>query len=199
MNTQPSSNATTSKCTALPDSALLERSARLVTRAAAALAAFCEHSEHNEPSNVHDVALAADSLRSVANQLAHATGYTLHDLYADRIRSIEEASLLSRATVDGNHSTIGADAVAKSSTWDDVQLAQIIHDRQFHPDVFGLSKIDQLRHYAFHVTKLAGLLLDAIDLDQWPAFADERLADLAIFGVKIATVCNERLPAAHVG
>ena len=30
------------------------------------------------------------------------------------------------------------------------------------------------------------------------AFRDERLADIAVFGVKLATVCNERLPSADV-
>jgi hypothetical protein len=92
----------------------------------------------------------------------------------------------------------GAEALSGAYRWEDVQVAQIIHDRQFHPDVFGLSKIDQLRHYTFHVTKLAGLLADAADTDSWAGFRDERLADIAIFGVKLATVCNERLPSDFV-
>ncbi len=93
---------------------------------------------------------------------------------------------------------VGADALAKAHSWDEVQIAQVEHDRRFHPDVFGLSKVDQLRHYTFHVTKLAGLLLDAVDLGAWDSFRDERLADIAVFGVKLATVCNERLPSTSV-
>ena len=88
----------------------------------------------------------------------------------------------------------GADAVDSAQTWAEIQVAQLIHDRQFHPDVFGLSKLDQIRHFTFHVTKLAGLLVDAIDNSDWNTFQQERLADIAVFGVKIATVCNATLP-----
>ncbi|WP_420626806.1 hypothetical protein [Candidatus Poriferisodalis sp.] len=93
---------------------------------------------------------------------------------------------------------VGADALAEAHCWDEVQIAQVEHDRQFHPDVFGLSKVDQLRHYTFHVTKLAGLLVEAVDLGNWETFRDERLADIAVFGVKLATVCNERLPSLEI-
>ena len=85
--------------------------------------------------------------------------------------------------------------MTSAANWAEFQIAQVVHDRHFHPDVFGLSKIDQLRHYTLHVTKLAGLLIDAIDSHDWPSFSPHRLSDIAIFGVKIATTCNDRLPA----
>ena len=56
-------------------------------------------------------------------------------------------------------------------TWRQVQVAQLLHDRRFHPDVFGLSSLEQLRHYTLHVTKLAGLLVDAAEPETWRWFA----------------------------
>lgn len=199
MNTQSAPVSRATQTDLLPEPLLLEQSVRVVTRSAATLAAFCEHVEHNEASDVSEVVSAAERLRSVAAQLTRASGCSLAEIYTHRIRAVEKASLFCEANVERRPVTAGADALSQALTWDAFQLAQIVHDRQFHPDVFGLSKVDQLRHYTFHVTKLAGLFLDAIDLGEWQSFKGERLADLAIFGVKIATVCNERLPSDQVG
>ncbi len=131
-------------------------------------------------------------------ELANASNLSLREAYAARIRRVEASSLLRYTSGIQDSALAGADALDTARTWDEVQIAQLIHDRQFHPDVFGLSKVDQLRHYTFHVTKLAGLVVDAIDGASWSSFQDERLPDLAIFGVKLATVCNERLMPDHV-
>lgn len=171
-----------------------ESSARQLVRVAAALASFCEHVEHNEPTLLQLPIDGADRLRKVAVDLAAAFDVDLRLAYASRIRQVEEASLYSRQPGEERPNAPGADALDHASTWSDVQLAQAMHDRQFHPDVFGLSKIDQLRHYTFHVTKLAGLLIDAVDSNDWDGFLSRRLADLAIFGVKVSTACNDRLP-----
>lgn len=173
----------------------LSRAARALVRSAAACAAFCEHIEHNEPTTTHEVVAAAQVMREVAAQLAIHAGVSLREAYARRIREVEQTSLLRYSTQAESSELAGADAAATARCWDELQVAQLIHDRQFHPDVFGLSKVDQLRHYTFHVTKLAGLLVDAIDQGTWDSFRDERLADIAVFGIKLATVCNERLPA----
>lgn len=174
---------------------LVEESARGLIRVAAALAGFCEHVEHNEPTISQMPTDAARRLRSIAVDLATNTDIDLAHAYATRIAQVEVASLHSQVPGSPTPFLPGADAMAIASTWAEFQVAQVIHDRQFHPDVFGLSKIDQLRHYTLHVTKLAGLLVDAIDSNDWPSFSPNRLSDLAIFGVKIATTCNDRLPA----
>ena len=176
-------------------SVLLEESARGLIRVAAALAGFCEHVEHNEPT-IHQMPIdAARRLRAIAVDLATTTEIDLARSYATRIAQVEATSLHSQVPGSSIPFLPGADAMTSAATWADFQVAQVVHDRQFHPDVFGLSKIDQLRHYTLHVTKLAGLLIDAIDSNDWPSFSPDRLSDLAIFGVKIATTCNERLPA----
>lgn len=181
-----------------PSETDLSRAAFTLIRAAAACAAFCEHIEHNEPATTHQVVAAAESMRRIAAQLADGSGVSLRQAYEDRIRSVEASSLLRYAGIAEQVELVGADALASAQRWDEVQIAQVAHDRRFHPDVFGLPKIEQLRHYTFHVTKLAGLLADAVEQDGWEAFRDERLADIAVFGVKLATVCNERLPSAGV-
>ena len=181
----------------LEDSAL-ECASRVLVRASAACASFCEHVEHNEPTTTHGVVEAAAEMRRVASSLAAASGQSLRSLYLERLRSVEASSIFRFTGVPGGECLVGAEALARSDHWENAQVAQVIHDRQFHPDVFGLSKVDQLRHYTFHTVKLAGLLVDAIDRNEWPAFVRARLADVAIFGVKLATVCNEKLPPSPI-
>ena len=181
-----------------PSEAALSRAAFSLIRSASACAAFCEHIEHNEPTTTQQVVAAADSMRQLAAQLADQSGLSLRQAYEDRIRAVEASSMLRYVATTERTELAGADALASSRRWDEVQIAQLAHDRQFHPDVFGLSKIEQLRHYTFHVTKLAGMLADAVEQKSWNAFRDERLADVAVFGVKLATVCNERLPSVDV-
>lgn len=184
-----------SPVTSTVDREFLEASQRALTRAAADLAGFCEHVEHNEPNSVESAASAGDRLREIASQLSVRGGVSLVAKYAARIRAVEEKSLLRHASLfEDEMSLAGAEALTFATTWDELQVGQIIHDRQFHPDVFGMPKIEQIRHYTLHVTKLAGLFVDAIDNDEWDAFQQERLADIAIFGIKIATVCNVELP-----
>ena len=67
------------------------------------------------------------------------------------------------------------------------------HDATYHPDVAGLPKYAQLRHFTLHLTKLSALLLDAMDGRGREAFVSERIPDLFIFGIKLSTVANERL------
>ena len=171
----------------------VQRAERTLILCAASCAGFCEHVEHIEPSNVRDVISAANDMRNLAAWLAAAEGLSLRESYANRIRGVEESSPHRFVDV-GVEVLTGADALDRAATWEEIQIAQNLHDRQFHPDVFGLSKVEQVRHYTFHVTKLAGLLTKSIMEDTWAEFRDQRLPDIAIFGVKLATVCNELLP-----
>lgn len=178
----------------LPDGDLLHCQQRALVRVAASLASYCEHVEHNEAHSVEDAARAGGSLRSIALALARAAEVSLLELYRARIEAIEAASLHSATAIDGIVEMPGADALRHATTWRQVQIAQLLHDRRFHPDVFGLAKLEQLRHYTLHVTKLAGLLIDAEEPESWRWFAHQRLPDVAVFGVKLATVCNRTLP-----
>ena len=187
-----------SKARSVQDSntlASLERNFCLLAHAAANLASFCEHVEHNEPIQVADATDASASLRCIALDLCITSGISLVEAYATRIREIEETSLLQYSLFSNGASRLsGADVLDSATTWKQIQVGQLIHDRQFHPDVFGLAKLDQIRHYTFHVTKLVGLFLSCIEKDTWVSFQNDRLADIAIFGVKLATVCNVELP-----
>ena len=183
----------------LVDRVFLERSQRALTRAAARLAAFCEHVEHNEANSIADAVTAGSCLRDIASELSVLSRISLRAAYVERIQRIEERSLLRHLPPDHNTSDLpGVAALASATTWNELQSGQIVHDRLFHPDVFGLPKIEQIRHYTLHVTKLAGLLVDALEGDDWESFKRDRLADIAIFGVKIATVCNFELPNSEV-
>lgn len=178
----------------LPNGDVLDRQQRALVRAAASLASYCEHVEHNEPHAVEDAARAGDSLRAIALAFARNAQVSLLELYRARIEMVEAASPHCATAIDGIVEMPGADALRHATTWRQVQIGQLLHDRRFHPDVFGLSKLEQLRHYTLHVTKLAGLLVDAEEPDSWRQFAQHRLPDLAVFGVKLATVCNRTLP-----
>ena len=181
-----------------PDTAVLYRAVLDLIGVASACASYCEHAEHCEPADIGQVVAAAETLRRVARRLAEQSHISLRQAYEDRIRGVEIASVHAGA-VDGlSGLLVGAAALSKARRWDQAQAAQAAHDRQFHPDVYGMSKTDQLRHYTFHVTKLAGLLAGVLEHGNWDGFRDRRLADIAVFGVKLATVCNQRLPATDI-
>lgn len=164
---------------------------REVVRAAANTARFCDRSEHAEHADRTVVSAAAASCRSTALVLGEALAIDVFDAYANRLSSIERCHALS--TGDGFD---GGDAVRAARTWRDIQVAQAEHDRRFHPDVFGLSRLDQVRHFALHLTKLAGALCDAGEAPgPTDAFLTLRLPDLLLFGVKMSTVMNEVLPS----
>ncbi len=157
---------------------------------AAAVANHCDHAEHNEHVDVAWVLHSAEQLRSVACAVATAEGLDLWALYAARLRTIEARNPhWTPRTLDG-----GA-LVEASATWRDLQLAQGQHDRYYHPDVSGLTKMDQLRHYALHVAKLVGAVAEvAQGVADRRDFQARRLPDLLLFGLKLSTVCGERLP-----
>jgi hypothetical protein len=85
---------------------------------------------------------------------------------------------------------MGGDALRQARDWREVQLVQLAHDRYFHPDVLGLTKLEQLRHYAFHAAKFPAFLTQASDALVPP----ERVADMVLFGIKLQTVTGLSLP-----
>jgi hypothetical protein len=158
---------------------------------AAAVANVCDHVEHNESADLAEVRMSGYRLRAAALRLAAEAGVDPVELYRLRLQQIERRNVLHEDGVSYD----GAGVVSTSPSWRQLQLAQVEHDRVYHPDVLGLSKLEQLRHYALHVAKLAGALAATIagevpDSD----LLGRRVPDMLIFGIKLSTVVGERLP-----
>jgi hypothetical protein len=161
-----------------------------LAQASAAVANYCDHAEHNEPAERSWVTAAAATLRELALACAEHEGLDLAALYVARLRQIEERNPL--WSPDGLD---GAALASQASTWRQLQLAQVEHDRRFHPDIIGLSKADQLRHNALHLAKLTGAMATlASGEGNRSDFCTRRLPDLLLFGLKLSTVTGESLP-----
>jgi len=163
-----------------------------MARCSAAIANFCDHIEHNETADRGWVRDSGHVLRAIACAIASHESEDLRALYVARLRAIEQRNpLWDSGAIDG-----GALA-ERADTWRALQLAQAEHDRRYHPDVVGLAKFDQLRHYGLHVAKLAGALAEmAQGLTDPEDFRARRLPDMLLFGIKLATVIGQRLPEA---
>jgi hypothetical protein len=154
--------------------------------AAAAVANYCDHVEHNEVADVGWVVSAGDVLRTLSIEFAESVKVDLIDLYAKRLRAIEGRNALARpGGYDGHGAALGAE------TWRDLQLVQADHDRYYHADVIGLTKAEQLRHYALHLTKIVGAFAEASDPGD---LVSRRLPDTLLFALKLQTVMGKRLP-----
>jgi hypothetical protein len=162
--------------------------------ASAAVSNYCDHVEHNELTEVEDVRKAGAVLRATAVRLSLAGGYDPVELYARRLAVIE-----ARHVLHTEDSFDGEAAALEIDNWRGLQLVQADHDRAYHADVIGLTKCDQLRHYALHVAKLAGATAQAargeLDRADW---LQRRVPDMLLFGLKLATVTSESLPAEEV-
>jgi hypothetical protein len=163
-----------------------QRFALALAPAAARLANYCDHVEHNEASDPDDVAGAADSIRRSVTDLARKAGVDIIHLYAARLEGIESANVLRRPG-----SFDGPLAVSEATTWRDLQVIQSDHDRTYHPDVLGLARLDQLRHCTFHVTKIVGAFAEPAPINELIA---RRLPDALLFSIKLSTVVGRRLP-----
>jgi hypothetical protein len=158
--------------------------------ASAAVANYCDHVEHNERVEIEWVRGAGRTLRETALWLCELAEVDPVELYARRLAAIEE-----RNVHHSEDSHDGASTARKVNEWRALQLVQDGHDHAYHYDVVGLTKSAQLRHYALHVAKLAGACADAAQgrLDQQD-FLSRRVADMLLFGMKLATVTSEKLP-----
>jgi hypothetical protein len=153
---------------------------------AAAVANYCDHVEHNEPADPGWVLGAGERLSILALDLAEAYGRDLIQLYAARLASIEAGNVLSET-----QSFEGGKAALAATSWRELQLVQSAHDRAYHPDVVGLSRSEQLRHYVFHLAKIVGAFAGARDEQE---LITRRLPDALLFSIKLRTVMGSRLP-----
>jgi hypothetical protein len=153
---------------------------------AAAVANYCDHVEHNEVVDAEWVVGAGHELMRLARELADEAQLDLVGLYAERLGAIEARNVLFRpGAFDGHAAALAAE------TWRQLQLVQVEHDRYYHPDVIGLHKLEQLRHYALHLMKIVGAFAEARDNDE---LEQRRLPDTLLFGLKLETVMGKRLP-----
>lgn len=152
---------------------------------AASVANYCDRIEHNEEVDRAWVQGAGNQLRQLADRVAADSGKSIIDLYAERLGEIEARNVLGHpGAFDGHH------AALEARTWRDLQVVQADHDRHYHPDVVGLAKLDQLRHYALHLAKIAGAFAEPRDHTE---LFGRRLPDALLFGLKLATVTGARL------
>lgn len=163
---------------------------RCLVTVAGQLAQFCDRAEHNEASERATIVDAGTTLRSFALSFLGRLGVDAIDSYAIRLTEIEHRSPLAGEDVfDADES------VRQAKTWRALQRSQARHDGAYHPDVNGLAKIDQLRHYTQHLSKLAWYFQDEVGgtgVDHDATIA--RVVDMLVFGVKLATVCGQLLP-----
>jgi hypothetical protein len=166
--------------------------AAAVAQASGEIADYCDSAEHNEAVARERVPHAGATLRSHAVGLASALDLDIFELYACRLGEIEQRGIAG-ALPDAFD---GAAAARSARSWLQLQLVQLRHDRHYHPDVAGLSNLDQLRHYAFHLAKLAAAYSAAqTDAGAREDLVHRRLADTLLFGIKLATVVGQRLSA----
>lgn len=167
------------------DRADAQRLALEVAPIAAAVANFCDHIEHNEHADREWVLEAARHLRSLVEEVGQREDRPAILAYAERLGAIERRNVLSTP-----NSFDGRAAALSARTWRDLQLVQAQHDREYHADVTGLAKSEQLRHYALHLAKIVGALAEGLDGED---LLTRRLPDALIFGLKLSTVMGEAL------
>jgi hypothetical protein len=179
------------RVTRTPDARAREAALAGLVMAPGSVCSYCDRIDHNEGTDPAVLLAAGETLRSVAISVTEASAGKVRKLYAARLEQLEARNVLSQH--DGPS---WPDQIRQAKTWRDVQMAQVRHDATFHPDVFGLSKLEQVKHFAFHLGKLVGHMhAGCRDEVSWNTFFEGRFIDLLIFGVKLATVANHRLPA----
>jgi hypothetical protein len=166
----------------------------VLVRAAGRLAWQCDHAEHAEQADRGLVIWAGLHLRAAAIEAFDLLGIEPIASYARRLAVVE-----SRTPLSGTGLFEAELEIPKVETWRELQIAQMLHDRVYHPDVLGMARSEQLRHYTLHVAKLAWLALEAGSGDATDSFVPARIADSLLFGVKLATVAGEILPDSAVG
>ena len=76
--------------------------------------------------------------------------------------------------------------------WDELQRAQLKHDRRYHPDILALNVIDRLKHMALHQSKYAAKLIEAEDCHD-SELLEKTLIDSFIIAVATSNTLGQRL------
>lgn len=154
------------------------------------LCGLCDRAEHNEGVDIGALQMLGARLRDAGLAFLEEAGQEPVAAYRRRLGQMETKSVLHDEAIP-----LPAAELAGPVSWRQAQLVQVRHDREFHPDVTGMPKRQQLEHYALHLGKLVRhrWLADTAP-EKWTDWAAGRIADPLIFGVKLATVVNERLP-----
>ena len=156
-----------------------------LARAAALVGNYCDHAEHVEPLDGVWLSQAAELLWEFYLRSCRERGLHPCDAYSRRLEQIERRNILD----DGRCAP--ARAAMRAVSPREMQLAQLQHDRHYHPDVLGLNKTEQLRHYAFHLSKLVGHLAEAVEAGQ--QLEQARMADTCLFAIKLNTLTGQRM------
>jgi hypothetical protein len=150
----------------------------------------CVRAERAEPVERERIVAVGSRMRRLAQDLAAEAGLEIFEAYARRLAAVE-----GRRGTGAASSFDGAAAARAARTWRELQLVQLKHDVAYHLEVVGRAPENQLRHYAFHLARLAGVLAHAARGESGEAEVAERyLPDVLLFGLKLATVTGERLP-----
>ena len=163
---------------------------RRVAIAAGHVALYCDRSEHAEEADVGWLQSSAEGLREAATGVSEALEIDLPTSYARRLGEVETKSpFRTTANFDGVREARAA------ATWRGLQEVQSWHDREYHPDVVGLARLDQVRHCALHVAKLCSWYARGASSEvAAKEIVDRRLADTLLFGLKLASLANVQLP-----
>lgn len=172
----------------------LEQAAARLSIISARISGYCDRAEHLEATDRSAISSSGVDLRALAVELAGDNAVDIVGAYRLRLESVERRHPLYPA---GGFAALD-NIPERGASWRLLQTVQWDHDRHYHPDVLGLSRYEQLRHYAFHVAKLAGAAAEAASGDS-SDFFERRLADLLLFGLKFATLMNEALTEQEVG
>lgn len=157
---------------------------------------YCDKTEHAEQASPIWISGAGLSLRGLALKVADHAERDIFDLYENRLDQIEERNVLHGvvALMSKGDNPIKLKRVPDAKTWRDLQLVQIDHDRYYHPDVIGMKPWDQVRHHAFHLSKITGKIAEQVTVGHiTDEFINTRLADMLLFGIVLATVSNQTL------
>jgi hypothetical protein len=159
-----------------------------LVRAGGMVGKYCDRAEHAE-GPVAVFVEVGELLRAQAVRMAAELRLDLRDLYAVRLHHVEV-----RNPAYAPDEFDGAAAARAAVTWRDWQLAQLRHDRIYHPEVSGLSKYDQVRHFAFHLQYLTWLADEACASPALRnAYVADRVPDVLLFGLKFATIAGQHL------
>ncbi len=174
-----------------PDRAIADALPRMAIYAGD-VALYCDRIEHAETADADLLLEVAQGLREMAIVLADGLALDLVSAYARRIGEVEL-----RRPIGAASDFDGGAAASRARTWQELQVVQIRHDLDYHPDVLGLSRADQVRHCALHLSKLAAWLARArTSSSAREEVVERRLADTLVFALKLSTLADETLAAA---